>query len=304
MNLIQYMLIPVGLSNAITTSDLVLSGIAYTTFLIIGLVTLLSLPLYTSLISLSLKISVLICWWPMYFSYRLLKKRIKEFVEMYDEIQVVSNKRFSQSRFTFSLLFFLASYFIALVIVIHNAFFNPACFENLQPVKLNLMLYQHGAITVVVILYWYFVVQFVHYELSLKYYSYLSQSNDIINKFVAFNPNFLIRHQIHQVIIDFQENRQKWSQTVIPLKRFICLMIVALNVVMLLQYLSNIEYNVNVMFNELLLISYCIINFYSFVTQIGIYKISRIEDTLINTLTNWRNNYNPGNPLIVIVVAP
>ena len=236
MNLIQYMLIPVGLSNTSKTFDLIFRSITYSTFLILSPVTLFALPLYTPcthLTSIGMKLSISICFWSLYSSYRLMKNRIEEFVEMFDEIQVVKNKRCGQNRCNFSLLFFLVCYLTTLAMIIHNAFFNPARFETIKQVKMKLLLYQHGLITVVVILYWYFVVQFVHFELSWNYYSYLSHSNKIINRYIAFNPNFVIRYQIHQVITNFEENRQKWSQTVTPLKRIIRLSIMTLNLIMI-----------------------------------------------------------------------
>ena len=48
MNVIQYMLIPVGMSNANTTFDLIFSGITYSVLIILFTVTSLSLPLHTS----------------------------------------------------------------------------------------------------------------------------------------------------------------------------------------------------------------------------------------------------------------
>ena len=309
MNLIQYMLIPVGLSNANTTFDLIFRSITYWTFIMLGSVTLYSLPPFESCprpISLAMKLSIILCLWSLYSSYQFVKIKIKELAEMFDEIQVVRHKRCHQGRCSLSLLLLLACYLTTLVMVFHDAFFNPASFHNFhnslqEPIKLKLIVYQQDLVLVVLILYWYFIVQFVHYELSLKYYSYLSQSNKYINKFIAFKPNFVIRHQIHQVITDFEENREKWRQTVIPLKSIIFQSIVTLNVIIILQYLCNIEYSVSDVFNKLLVLFSFVLNFYSIVTQLFIYKMFSIEDILINTLTLWRDNIDSGYPLIVVI---
>ena len=151
-------------------------------------------------------------------------------------------------------------------------------------------------------LYLYFVVQFVYYELCYKYYSFLNISNKLINNYIAFNPNFLIRHQIDEVINDFDENRQKCSKTLIPLKRIIWVFIILSNVLLLFLYQCNIEYNVNTDINNVLFIFIVVINFYTIVTQVIIVKMSMIENILINTLTLWRNNHNPNNPLLIVII--
>ena len=110
MNVIQYMLIPVGMSNANKTFDLIFSGITYSVFIIVVTVTSLSLPLHTTLSALAMKISLLLLLIFLYLSYRLIKSRIKEFVEMYDEIQVVHNKRCRHFRFNISMLLFFICY--------------------------------------------------------------------------------------------------------------------------------------------------------------------------------------------------
>ena len=184
----------------------------------------------------------------------------------------------------------------------HIILFNPAFYETLEPVKLKLMFYQHGVITTVVLLYLYFVVQFVNYEMSYKYYSFLNQSNKLINNYIAFNPNFLIRYQIYKVINDFEEIRQKWSKTVIPLKRIIWVFIIFCNFVIISLYHCNIEHNVNTDFNNVVFSNAFVMNFYTIVTQVVIFKLNMIENILINKLTLWRNNYNPNNPLLIVVV--
>ena len=165
------------------------------------------------------------------------------------------------------------------------------------------MFYQHGVITVVFLLYLYFVVQFVHNELCYKYYSFLKISNKLIGNYIGFNPNFLIRHQIYNVINDFDENRQKWSKTVIPLKRIIWVIIIVSNLVFIFLYHCNINYNVNKKTNYLLFIQLFIMNFYTIITQIVIFKMSMIENILINTLTEWRNNFNPNNPFLIVMIG-
>ena len=119
MNVIQYMLIPVGMSNANTTSDLIFSGITYSVLIILFTVTSLSLPLHTTLSTIALKISILLLLFFLYLSYRLIKSRNKEFVEMYDEIQVVHNKRclHTSSRCNFSMLLFMTCYSLSQVSV-------------------------------------------------------------------------------------------------------------------------------------------------------------------------------------------
>ena len=188
------------------------------------------------------------------------------------------------------------------IMVFYQVFYNPALYETLEPIKLKLMFYQHGVITSVVFIYLYFVVQFVYYELCYKYYSFLNQSNKLINNYIAFNPNFLIRYQIDKVINDFDENRQKWSKTVIPLKRIICVSFILSNFVLIFLYQCNLEYNVNTNTNNVLFIFIFVLNFYTIVTQVVIFKMSMIENILINTLTLWRNNHNPNNPLLLVIV--
>ena len=117
MNVIQYMLIPVGMSNANTTSDLIFSGITYSVLIILFTVTSLSLPLHTTLSALAMKISMLSVISFLYLSYRLIKSRNKEFVEMYDEIQVVHKNKCLHSRTNNSLLLFLTSYSLSQVSV-------------------------------------------------------------------------------------------------------------------------------------------------------------------------------------------
>ena len=181
-------------------------------------------------------------------------------------------------------------------------FYNPALYETLEPIKLKLMFYQHGVITVVVLVYLYFVVQFVYYELCYKYYSFLNQSNKLINNYIAFNPNFLIRYQIDKVINDFNENRQKWSKTVIPLKRIIWVFFILSNFAFIFLYQCNIDFNVNTNTNNVFFISIFVINFYTIFTQVVIFNMSMIENILINTLTLWRNNHNPNNPLLIVII--
>ena len=117
MNVIQYMLIPVGMSNANTTSDSIFSGITYSVLIILFTVTSLSLPLHTTLSALAMKISILIVLSFLYLSYRLIKTRIKEFVEMYDEIQVVHNNNCLHSRTNYSLMLFITCYSLGQVSV-------------------------------------------------------------------------------------------------------------------------------------------------------------------------------------------
>ena len=166
----------------------------------------------------------------------------------------------------------------------HIILFNPAFYETLEPIKLKLMFYQHGVITAFVLLYLYFVVQFVYYEMCYKYYSFLNQSNKLINNYIAFNPNFLIRHQIDEVINDFDENRQKWSKTVVPLKRIIWVFIIIYNFLVILFHQCNINYNVNNDFNNVLFITAFVINFYTIVTQVIIFKMRTIEKIVICTV--------------------
>ena len=127
MNVIQYMLIPVGMSNANTTSDLIFSGIIYSVLIILFTVISLSLPLHTTLSALALKISILLVIGFIYLSYRLIKTRIKEFVEMYDEIQLVHNKRFGHRWYNSSLLLFIVCYSLSQV---SATFYNRVDFSN------------------------------------------------------------------------------------------------------------------------------------------------------------------------------
>ena len=64
-----------------------------------------------------MKISILIVLSFLYLSYPLIKTPIKEFVEMYDEIQVVHNKRCLHSRTNYSLMLFITCYSLSQVSV-------------------------------------------------------------------------------------------------------------------------------------------------------------------------------------------
>ena len=88
----------------------------------------------------------------------------------------------------------------------------------------------------------------------------------------------------------------------IPLKKIICVSFILSNFIMVFLYQCNIEYNVNTNTNNVLFIFIFVMNFFTIVTQVVIFKMSMIENILINTLTLWRMNPNPNNPLLIVVI--
>ena len=269
-------------------------------FFFISLI-LLTLPSQVTVPSIFPKLSFLFFSMSMFYIWCDLKKKSKVLIEMYDEIRQFEAKHCSKSRkFTVSLIIFFVLFIATYVSMILISTYDQNMNRVLEPIWFHLTFKEHTYVSALFTSGFMYGVQFISFEISFKYYRVLKHCNRFINMFVPFNPNFVIRHQIDSVIHDFDETRQKFTETIGALNRLICVMIFSVNTVCLSIYINHIDANIN--YTLIWYFNIITINSYFIITRIILYIECGIEDILINTIILWRNQDHIGNPFLVVVV--
>ena len=289
MNLFQYILLPFGLSLRHKTLDYIFSGISSSVFFLMAVTTLLSLPINTSIEVILLKISSFGLLFVWIWAYILLNKRSEDLYGMFDAILVFERNRTPKERlkFGFSLILFISCLMLSYVLSIHFTLSNIEFNLIFAPVQFEILFYHHAPLTFLFLIYWVFVIQFIHFEFCYKYNNLLKFSNTVIERYLSYRPDFVIRYQINEVIENFVENDKQFNKIIKPLKSIICLMILFVNFDIFLTYIVLGE-DRNSITSYLIYSITFIINFYTIVTQIITSIKSEIQNTLIDNINNWR----------------
>ena len=134
-----------------------------------------------------------------------------------------------------------------------------------------------------------FVIQFIHFEMCYKYYSLLCFYNQIIERFLKFKPNFVIKYLINETIDNFEVNESDLRQTVYPLQTIIVVMNVSNNLFNVFLAIYYWDYNHHYIYVRVLYI-YCFLsNLYFFSTQSLILYKKRIQYILLQNINEWKN---------------
>ena len=301
MNLFQYILLPFGLSLEYKTLDNVFSGISFSVFSIYLLTTLMSIPLDLSMDGLILKTSVLFVFLQLFRSYILLRRERENFFGQLDAVLRFERNKCPKERlkFGFSMISFISCLMLTYVSCVYIMLMNGEVNRLFSNHQVNILLYQHFALTGLYVVCWLFVIQFINFELRHKYYNVLKLSHDFIERYLSFRPNFLIRYQIDEVIDNFKKNIKQFNKTVDPLNRIIIEMMVILNIETYLL-ISQMKGSDQVQLSShFIYFPLTVLNIYFISTQIVIHIKSQIQSILIQKINIWKNSDQTDKYLIV-----
>ena len=300
MNLFQYMLLPFGMTQRHRIMDQIFNGIAVSFFGLMFMTCLLSLPVDISLMPVLMKITSLGTQLMWIRAFIFLKRNSENIYGMFDAILDFEGKQCPKQRlnFGFSLILFIicfmSSYIIAIYFTLSNVEFN----KLFTLITFKLYLYHHASVTFLYFIYWMFLFQFIYIEFCDKYYNVLKFSINYIKKYFEFRPDFLLRHQIEEVIENFEENDKQFKQNVRPLRKIIIIMVIFVNLQVLVTF-SVLPDSSNCYHLYILLF---FVNFYPIFTQIIIYEKSKIQNILITNIKDWKKSENTNKPLLVVIV--
>ena len=304
MNLFQYILLPFGLSLRHKTLDNIFTGISVSMFGLVFTTIMVSIPFCNTTKTIIFRFSSLAIQMSYIAAYYLLKKRSEDIYGMFDAILEFEKKQTPKERlkFGFSLISFITCLMLTYVLSIYlvltnqeyynlfalNQFFNQVILYY-NPIPIPIVL------TFLFFIYWMFVIQFIHFEFCYKYYNLLIFSNTVIEKYLCFRPNFLIRYQINEVIEDFEENDKQFNQSLKPLKLIILLLFISVNfqfsiTIWLLSGSQSIYPCCFAAFT---------VNLYLIITQIITQIKSKIQNILIQNINVWKDSDDKNKPLLV-----
>ena len=301
MNLFQYILLPFGLSLKHKTLDSIFTGISYSVFSLWLITQVLSLLIDMTIKTTLLKLSsftVGLIWVRIHI---FLKQNSEDFYGMFDSILAFQRRKCPQTlKFNVSsvgfILCFMICYIITLVYVLLNLFIN----QLYAMYKLNFLLYHNIALSGFYIIYWIYVTQFIYFETNYRYFNVLCFSNNIIKKFMKFRPNVVIRYQIDEVIENFKINDNQFNQFVKPLKRYINLLALFVNISIIQLILLSIDFNIELIYLFFIFLFIILFNLYFISTQTVIHNKSKIQNILIKNITIWRNTPETNKQIIMV----
>ena len=292
MKFVRYVLVPFGLSFKFKALDQVLSGLYIS--ILAGLIILVTLSIPTlnnNLLMSIMKIIGLMSLFSILWAYILMKKRIEKFYGMYDEIcasyhNIIQNKKNVFTPIIISCICFCLCYSLTFVISIYSVEFNKV----FKPFNMSIKFCYHGPITGLMCSFSIFSFQFIIYELCDKYYDLLEFSNQFIEKFLKYKPDFVIRYQVREVIQKFGENENVFNLIVYPMRRLIILIHIFLNFFMISRLKHFNEINA-CLFTQLSLFSLLFVyDFYLIYTQTVICLKSRIKNKFLSNIDTWINS--------------
>ena len=264
------------------------------------IIVFLSLPFHSSIKIILFKAILLSSVTLLVRAYILMKRRSEDFIGMFDAILRFEENNYQKRRY-FGLSFktFIFCSVISYLSTLCIASFSKDLNEMLAIGHLKLLVYHHIALTGFYFTFWFFVIQYINYELCLRYYSVLNFSIDFIAKFLSFRPDFVIRYQIDEVIEKFEENDQQFNQTVNPLKRIIFPFILSINLMTYLSISIGNDFITDPFITYTLYTNLLIQDFYFVFTQISIHFKSNIQNVLINIIRVWKTCDDIHKPLLI-----
>ena len=297
MNLFEYMIVPFGLSLKHKSLDNCFIGITYSVFGLFLVTIALSLPFFTTVSDLIMKINFIVVISSMTSAYCLLKNKFEKILGMISSIEAFEEKRCKpKQKFRLSLIAFILCFMLTFVASVYQVMLNVRIYTHLF--KYQLFMYHHICLTGLHVIYFVYLIQFIFFETSNRYYRVLKCSNEFIKRFLCFKPNYLIRYQINEVLEKFKINDLEFTQTVLTLRKLILLIMFSNNIMRIFQILYFIELNVENVYIFVIIFYNLILNSYFISTQIIIWRKSLIQLILIKNIDNWKDKNFPRKHLL------
>ena len=298
MTLFQYILSPFGLTLKHKTWDHIFTGIIITIFTVFSLTILTSLSIVTPFYIIIIKIAVLSTLITYISAFILMKKIFSKIICMYEEICDYDCKyRQKKTTFDFTLIVFVITFIITYIVVNFNALYNPITdrmFSN-NVVLLKLFYYQIAIISLL-FLFWQFSIQFVVCRLCYQYYNLFKIFDKIIDKYLRYRPDVLLRHRIDQIFEKISETKNSFRLTIYLLNKVIVIQIIFVNLFLIIHILADIMIETNSEYS-IMLIVFISVNLFFLTTELILLLSVRLQNRLLNKINIWKvnalnNNFN------------
>ena len=290
MNLVTLLLAPFGLTFKYKTLDQIISGLLLSLFITSWCFMAAILPFSNrSSTILVLKLTSFICFSSMVLAYILLKRRIEKFYGMYDEIVAFNTKRIPIKNYLdTSLVMFIICSVCSFFCIIFNPFFYEKFVMIFHPFLSQQFLSYYFFLAIFYYLTMVFNFQFIIHDLCEQYYDLLEFSNQFIEWYLKYKPNFVIRYQVMEVIEKFKENENDFKLIVYPIRKLTFVFYLSLNIRLffILSDLYNL-YGLYSLYFLLYFLFFIFTNLYYIYTKIVIHFKSKIQNKLLTNIETW-----------------